>query len=337
MPEEYGGSGGTILQGAIFLEELARCCFNTTLVGQLYLNGPSRAISILGTEDQKQRFLPKSVTGEYFLGIGISEPHAGSAVTDLATTATPDGDDYIINGTKCFCTGGHISTHIFVFARSPGSEGSRGIGAFMVEKGTPGFEVGKPDRKMGGRGLGEAQIFFDNCRVPKENMIVACTPDSSAGFKQLMHSFGPERVGNAAMCLGLAQGAFDTAVEYTKERHQFGRPIMEFQGIQWRIADMWTEIHGARLMIYRAATHLHGGFPDALDAAVAKLHANEMAQRVCNQALQLHGHYGFVRDYPLERMVRDARGFSLGGGTTEILRNTIAAMKYGRTFDQRRS
>lgn len=336
VPEEYGGQGGSILQGAIFVEELARVCFNTSLIAQLYLNGPSRAISILGTEDQKKRWLPGSCSGEFFHSIGISEPHAGSAVTDLKTTATRDGDHMVVNGAKCFVTGGHLCTHIFIFARLPGTEGSRGIGAMIIDKGTPGFEIGKPDRKMGGRGMGEAQAFFDDCRVPLENVIVEFDGESSKGFKKLMHSFGPERVGNAAMCLGVAQGAFETALEYTKEREQFGRPIMEFQGIQWMIADMWTKIHGARLMVYRAATNLKDGFPDALDCAVAKLHANEMAVAVTNDALQLHGHYGFVRDYPLERMVRDARGFSLGGGTTQILRNTIAAMKYGRTFDQRR-
>ena len=170
-----------------------------------------------------------------------------------------------------------------------------------------------------------------------EDVLVEGDPESSRSFALLMSSFGPERVGNAAMCVGLAQGAFDAAKSYSEIRHQFGRPIKEFQGLQWKIADMATQIHAARLMVYRAATNpAPNGFPDPMDATMAKLYANEMAQRVTNEALQIHGHNGYTREYPLERMVRDARGFALGGGTVEILRNTIAAMVYGHSFDQRR-
>ena len=222
-----------------------------------------------------------------------------------------------------------------VFARWGKNPGPRGIGALVVEKGTPGFEIGHPGPKMGGRGVAEVELFFDHCRVPVENLIMAGDPNSTRSFKRLMSSFGPERVGNAAMCLGVAQGAYELARSYSLERKQFGKPICEFQGIQWKVADMATQIHAARLMIYRAATNLVDGFPDPLEAAYAKLYANEMVQRVTNEALQIHGHYGFTREFPLERMVRDSRGFSLGGGTTEILRNTIAAMVYGRAFDQR--
>jgi butyryl-CoA dehydrogenase len=199
-----------------------------------------------------------------------------------------------------------------------------------------GFEVGHPDRKMGGRGMPEVELYFDHCRVPMHNVILAGDPDSTRSFKRLMSSFGPERVGNAAMCLGVAQAAYEAAKKYSQEREQFGRPICEFQGLQWKIADMAVQLHAARLMIYRAATNLVDGFPDPLEAAMAKLYANEMVQRVTNEALQIHGHAGFTRALPLERMVRDSRGFALGGGTTEILRNTIASMVYGRAFDQRR-
>lgn len=319
------------------LEELARVCFNTALVCQLYLNGPSRAIAVLGTEEQKERFLPGVARGEYFFSIAISEPDAGSATTDLKTTAVEDGDAYILNGTKSFITGGHLCTHALVFARFGDSKGAKGIGALIVERGMKGFEVGKPERKMGGRGVAETELYFENCRVPKENVLVYGDPNSNEGFKKLMTSFGPERCGNAAMCVGLAQGAFEHALNYSRQRHQFGRPIMEFQGIQWKIADMATQIHAARLMVYQAAASGADGFPDPLKTAMAKLYANEMAQRVTNEALQIHGHYGYTREFPLERMVRDARGFSLGGGTTEILRNTITAQVYGRTFSQRRN
>ncbi|MCC7226954.1 MAG: acyl-CoA dehydrogenase family protein [Burkholderiaceae bacterium] len=336
IPEEYGGSGASIEHASIFLEEIARVCFNTGLICQLAVNGPSRAIEILGTPEQKARWLPKCVTGEHMFGIGISEPGAGSAVTDLSTTATEDGDAYIVNGQKAFCTGGTQATHVLIFARFGKTIGAKGIGALIVEKGTPGFDIGHPGPKMGGRGVGEVELFFENCRVPKENVLVHGDAASTKSFRLLMSSFGPERVGNAAMCLGVAQAAFDLAVSYSSERTQFGRPICEFQGIQWKIADMATQIHAARLMIRHAATSLEDGFPKPLDAACAKLYANEMVQRVTNEALQIHGHYGYTREFPLERMVRDARGFALGGGTVEILRNTVAALVYGRSFDQRR-
>ncbi len=336
IPEKYGGSGAPVIQGTIMLEEISRVCFNTALITQLALNGPSRAIAVLGSEEQKRRWLPGCASGENMFGIGISEPGAGSAMTDMITSAVPEGDYIILNGQKAYCTGGHLATHIMVFARWGKTKGPRGIGALVVERGTPGFEVGHPARKMGGRGMPEVELYFDQCRVPRENVILAGNPDSTASFKRLMSSFGPERVGNGAMCLGVAQGAFEAAKAYSEQREQFGRPICEFQGIQWKIADMAVQLHAARLMIYRAATNLVDGFPEPKEAAIAKLYANEMVQRVTNEALQIHGHAGFTRDFPLERMLRDARGFSLGGGTTEILRNTIASMVYGRAFDQRR-
>jgi alkylation response protein AidB-like acyl-CoA dehydrogenase len=336
IPEAYGGSGAPVIQGTILLEEVARVCFNTALVAQLALNGPSRALAVLASEEQKQRWLPGCANGDFNFAIGISEPGAGSAMTDMITAAVPDGDHIVLNGQKAYCTGGHLASHIFVFARWGKTQGPRGIGALVVERGMPGFEVGHPDRKMGGRGMPEVELFFDHCRVPMENIILAGDPDSTRSFKRLMSSFGPERVGNAAMCLGVAQAAYEAAKKYSQEREQFGRPICEFQGLQWKIADMAVQLHAARLMIYRAATNLVDGFPDPLEAAMAKLYANEMVQRVTNEALQIHGHAGFTRALPLERMVRDSRGFALGGGTTEILRNTIAAMVYGRAFDQRR-
>ncbi len=339
IPEQYGGSGLSIRHGTIFLEEMARVCFNTALICQIAINGPPRAIEVLGSPEQKQRFLPKCATGEYLFGIGISEPGAGSAVTDLITTAVADGDDYIVNGQKIFCTAGQWATHILSFVRfgKTKSHDAKGIGAVIIEKGTPGFEIGNPARKMGGRGVPEVELYFDTCRIPKENVLVPGDVQSSKSFRVLMNSFGPERIGNAAMCLGVAQAAFDCAVAYSKERTQFGRPICEFQGLQWKIADMATQIHAARLMIEHAATNLEDGFPQPLATTYAKLYANEMVQRVTNDALQIHGHYGYTREFPLERMVRDSRGFAVGGGTVEILRNTIASMVYGRSFDQRRS
>ena len=337
IPEEYGGSGAPVIQGTVFLEEMARVCFNTALVSQLYLNGPSRAISVLGSDEQKKRFLPDMAAGKKFIAIAISEPEAGSAVTDLRTTATRDGDGWVLNGNKCWSTGAHVADYALVFCRFGKASGAKGIGAFVVDLKKPGARIGHISLKMGGRGLTEAEIILENYKAGPEDVLVEGDPESSRSFALLMSSFGPERVGNAAMCVGLAQGAFEAAKSYSEIRHQFGRPIKEFQGLQWKIADMATQIHAARLMVYRAATNpAPNGFPDPMDATMAKLYANEMAQRVTNEALQIHGHNGYTREYPLERMVRDARGFALGGGTVEILRNTIAAMVYGHSFDQRR-
>jgi len=337
IPEEYGGSGAPVIQGTVFLEEMARVCFNTALVSQLYLNGPSRAISVLGSDEQKKRFLPDMAAGKKLIAIAISEPEAGSAVTDLRTTATRDGDGWVLNGNKCWSTGAHVADYALVFCRFGKASGAKGIGAFVVDLKKPGARIGHISLKMGGRGLTEAEIILENYKAGPEDVLVEGDPESSRSFALLMSSFGPERVGNAAMCVGLAQGAFDAAKSYSEIRHQFGRPIKEFQGLQWKIADMATQIHAARLMVYRAATNpAPNGFPDPMDATMAKLYANEMAQRVTNEALQIHGHNGYTREYPLERMVRDARGFALGGGTVEILRNTIAAMVYGHSFDQRR-
>ncbi len=337
MPEEYGGVGASMIQGAVFLEELARVCFNTALVGQLFLNGPAHALKVIGSDEQKQRILPGVCKGENFVGISISEPGAGSAVTDLTSNIQKIDGKYVLNGQKCFTTGGNIITHSMVFARFGQCSGSKGIGSVMVERGQEGLTFGPPERKMGGRGVTETQVFFDNVVIPEKNIVVMGNPEDTSGFKRLMSSFGPERVGNAAMCLGLAQGAYERALSYSQEREQFGRPICEFQGIQWKIADMAVQIHAARMMVYRAATTLKNGFPDPKETAIAKLYANEMASRVANEALQIHGHAGYTRELPLEQAVRDARGFSLGGGTPEILRNTIAAQCYGRTFNQRRS
>ena len=336
IPEAYGGKGAPIIQSAVFVEELGRVCFNTCTIAQIALHGPSRAITVLGNEEQKKRLLPGVVSGDHYIAISFSEPGAGSAVTDVETTAVDDGDAYIVNGHKCFTTLGNYCTHTLVLSRFGDSKGARGLGGLIVERDTKGVTFAEPDKKMGGRGAPECDVHFEDCRVPKKNVLVPGNPSNSKGFSTLMKAFGPERTGNAAICVGVAQGAYDAALKYARERHQFGRPIMEFQGIQWKIADMATQIHAARLMVYRAATNEKDGFPDPRDTAIAKLYANEMVQRVTNEALQIHGHAGYTRAYPLERMVRDARGYAVGGGTTEILRNTIAAIEFGRTFDQRR-
>jgi butyryl-CoA dehydrogenase len=354
VPPEYGGRGAPLIRSVLFVEEMARVCFNTTTICQIALHGPARAIAVLGSDEQKRRFLPGCASGEHLFAISITEPGAGSATTDIETTARDDGDAFVLDGHKCYTTLGAQCTHTLVFARFgapssalgassaegtvstlPTARGAKGIGALIVDARTPGITVGMPDPKMGGRGAPECDLRFEGVRVPKENVLVPGDPATSVGFRKLMAGFGPERVGNAAICVGLAQAAYERTLAFVKERRQFGRPIEEFQGLQWKIADMATQIHAARLMVYRAATNEKDGFPDPRDTTIAKLYANEMAQRVTNEALQIHGHRGYTRLYPLERMYRDARGYAVGGGTTEILRNTLAAIELGRTFDQR--
>jgi butyryl-CoA dehydrogenase len=338
IPSEYGGSDGSFLQAIIGVEEIARVCPNTAVVAQLYMNNVPVHIASLGTEEQKQRWLPKLATGEYFANISISEPHAGSAMTDMTTSATVQGDQVILNGAKCYFTAGHRVTHALIVCRFGKSSGANGIGAVMVERGTRGFETGKPHSKMGVRGMGEADVFLDDCRVPLENVLVMGTPDSTASFKRLFGSFGVERVGTAGMSIGVATAAMEFAKNFTLERKQFGKALCEFQGIQWKIADMATQIHAARLMAYRAATHTNEWRkPNRYEATMAKLYANEMVQRVANDAMQLCGHYGYTTEAPVERLYRDGRNWALAAGSVEILRNTIAELEYGRKFDQRAS
>ena len=337
MPRRYGGRGEPLIRSVLFVEEMARVCFNTTTICQIALHGPSRAIAVLGSEELKRRYLPGCASGEHLFAISITEPEAGSATTDLKTRVVPDGDGYRIEGEKCYTTLGAQCTHTLAFARFGESRGARGIGAVIVAVDQPGVEIGAADPKMGGRGAPECDVRFDGARVAAGDVLVHGDPESSAGFVQLMRAFGPERVGNAAICVGLADAAYTHALDFLRERRQFGRPIMEFQGLQWKVADMATQIHAARLMVYRAATNERDGFPDPRDTTIAKLYANEMVQRVASDALQIHGHRGYTRSLPLERIYRDGRGYAVGGGTTEILRNTLAAIELGRSFDQRGS
>lgn len=336
IPEEYGGLGAPLINGIICVEEIARIDVTTALIAQLYLHGVGGHIAAKGTEEMKRRLLPSLASGKSFFSIAMTEPHAGSSATDLTTSARLKGDQVVINGSKCYISGGDIMTHVLVFVRFGQSKGANGIGAVIVERGTKGFEVGKRMPKMGLRGYGDMDLFFDDCHVPIENVFVMGDPANSNGFKALMSCFGTERLGNAGMCVGIAQGAFDIAKDYTEEREQFGRKICEFQGIQWKIADMATQLHAARLMAYRAAYNVNElGIPDARETAMAKLFGSEMVQKVTNEAIQICGHYGYTRLMPLERMYRDGRCFAIVAGTSEILRNLIAGFTYGRTFNQR--
>ncbi len=338
LPEQYGGLGQPLIHGLVTVEELARVDPATAIAAQMYLHNVPNHIAAKGTEAQKEKYLPALAKGEMLFVISMSEPQAGSALTDLKTSAEIVGDEVILNGSKCYCTGGNVATHAMVFVRFGNCKGAKGIGAVIVEKGAPGFEIGKPHPKMGARGVGETDLFFSDCRVPVENIFVKGDPDNTQGFKTLMGCFGMERLGVAAMCVGIADAAFDYAKKFSEERQQFGRPICEFQGLQWKIADMAIQIHAARLMTYRAGTNLgENGLPDPMEAAMAKVFANEMVLRVVNEAMQICGHFGYTTQAPLERMYRDARNYSYAAGTPELLRNTVASIVYERAFDQRRN
>lgn len=333
---EHGGGGLGVVEACLVLEELARGCLASALVAQMFLNGPPRAIARLGTAEQQRRFLPDVASGEAYWAVAMTEPDAGSAGTDLQTTLRSDGDGLRLTGRKWAITGGARADRFLVFCRAAGTKGPRGIGAVAVPRGAPGFADPVTEPKMGMRGVAEAALTFDDVPIADEDVIIAPDPDSSRGAALLVRQFNPERCGNAAMCIGVAQAALDDAIAFAKQREQFGRPIVEFQGIQWKLADMAVELDAARLLTWRAAASDDDGFPEVRATAMAKLYAGEMAQRVTNEAIQVHGHRGYLRSYPVERYFRDVRGLALGGGTAEMLRNLLAAEVTGMRFSQRR-
>ncbi|HET7874444.1 MAG TPA: acyl-CoA dehydrogenase family protein [Methylomirabilota bacterium] len=319
VPREHGGLGGSVLDVILVIEEAARACGVTARIVVEGSLGVVGALAAYGTEAQKRRYFPWVLQGEK-PAIAITEPEAGSAATDLRTTAEEAPEGYTLRGEKRWITGAGTSRLYLVYCRMGLAPGAEGIGGVFVERDTPGFRVGERDRTMGLRGIPEGRLYFEGCRVPRENVLVG-PPD---GFKKLMQAYNGQRLGAAAVALGLAQGAYELALGYATQRRQFGRPIADFQGIRWKLAEMAIKLDAARLLIYRAAANAGRGFPDALEAAKAKTFAAEMAQEVTNQALQIHGAAGYGRALPLERMVRDARMFAIGGGTVEMMRNLIA-------------
>lgn len=335
MPKEYGGEGLGVLEACIVAEEIAAVCMNSSMLVQMFLNGPPRAILELGTEDQRQRYLPSCTTGERFFSIAISEPQAGSSATELQSRLEPDGDGYRLYGDKCYITAGMRSDTFLVFCRLAGTTGAKGLGAVIIERGQEGFETPHSQPKMGGRGIGEAVITFDGVRIEARDVVVVPEAGSSRGAAIMLKQFNPERCGNAAMGIGVARAALEHAIVHLRTRKQFGRELAEFQGLQWKIADMSLRLESARELLWRAAGSDDGGFPNTRWTVMAKIYANEATRFVCDEALQLHGHHGYCRDLPLERYYRDARGLSLGGGTTEVMRNVLAGEVLGRRFSQK--
>ncbi len=326
VAEQYGGAGFGDVEAAIVLEELARADVSSAILAQLIFNGPPRAIQHLGSDAMRDRWLPMAAAGEALFCIGISESEAGSAVNHMRARLTPDGDGFRLDAYKNYVTGGHKSRCCLVWCRFPDSEAgtTKGIGAVVVDLEAPGVSVAGTHVKMGLRGTSEAELAFDGVRVERDDVLVWGDPANSDGFKTLIAHINHERCGNAAMCIGAAQGALEYAVGYMNERTVGKKPLADLQGLQWKIADMATQLEGARLLLGRAV-RLAGpdGTPPPLETAMAKTAANLAAKFVCDESIQLLGGYGFSREYPVERVYRDIRGLCIGAGTVEIQRNFI--------------
>ncbi|MBI2861904.1 MAG: acyl-CoA dehydrogenase family protein [Chloroflexi bacterium] len=323
LPPEYGGSGRTVLDAVLVVEEVARVCANTAAGVVVTSLGPPSMIVHYGTEQQKGKYLPRCARGEIVMGFAFTEPGAGSDATNLSTTAIRDGDDYVINGVKHFTSYGGVAEVYMVYARFGPSKGSYGLGALLVDKGTPGLSFGKREKFIGLRGVPHYEEIFQNCRVPATNVVIQGDPAATEGFSKLMTAANMERCGNPAISLGLAQGAFEAALKFAREREQFGQPIGQFQGIQWMLADMVIKVEAGRFLLYRAASKTSHGQPSVIETSIAKTYLNEAALEVINTAIQIHGGYGYSSEFPIERMWRDARGLCFGAGTTQIHRNVI--------------
>jgi len=319
IPEEYGGAGVDLFTICLVMEELAKVCASTSLCIGVQSGGVLPVI-VAGNEEQKRKYLPKVASGEFISAIGITEPGGGSDVASMKCKAQLKDDKYILNGTKCFITNGGIAHVYSVFART-GGEGYRGISAFIVEKDYPGFHVGKIERKMGMKGSQTAELIFENCEVPRENLIGT----EGEGFKICMKTLDKSRPLIGIQAVGLAQGAFEYARNYAKERFQFGRPIAEFQAIQFMLADMATQIEAARLLVYQAAFMAEKGDERTpMFASMAKCFATDVAMKVTIDSVQILGGYGYMKDHPVERMMRDAKLLQIYEGTNQIQRNIIA-------------
>lgn len=320
IPVQYGGAGADSLSYTIAVEELSKVCATTGIILSAHTSLTAQPIYKYGSEAQKQKYLIPIAKGEKLGAFALTEPNAGTDSAAQQTTAVLDGDNYILNGSKCFITNGGYADVFIVFAMTDKSKGNKGISAFIVERGFPGFSIGKIEHKMGIRASSTAELIFENCVVPKENLL----GELNRGFKIAMATLDGGRVGVAAQALGIAQGAFDETVRYMKERVQFRKPIAQFQGLQWMMADMLCNIEAARLLVYRAAIAEDSGKPFSTEAAIAKLTAANTAMDTTTKCVQLHGGYGYSREYPLERMMRDAKITEIYEGTSQVQKMVIS-------------
>ena len=321
FPKKYGGAGGDNLAYAMTVEEIAKTCGTTSVIICAHTSLCCYPIYAYGTEEQKMKYLPDLLSGRKLGAFGLTEPGAGTDASGQQTTAVLEGDHYVLNGVKCFITNATEAETFVVFAMTDKSKGNHGISAFIVEKDFPGFSIGKHEKKMGIRGSATSDLIFEDCRVPAENLL----GQEGKGFKIAMGTLDGGRVGVAAQALGIGEGAIDEAVAYTRERVQFGKRISQFQNTQFQLADMKARADAAQLLVYRAACAKDAGDPKCgFYSSMAKLFAAEMASDVTRRAVQLFGGYGYTREYPVERMMRDAKITEIYEGTSEVQRMVIA-------------
>jgi alkylation response protein AidB-like acyl-CoA dehydrogenase len=320
IPEQHGGAGADAISYAIAIEEVARASGSVALTYAAHSSLATYPFHLFGSDEQKRRFLAPLAGGQMIGAWALTEPGSGSDAANMATTARRDGQSWLIDGSKVFITNGSVADLVIVAAVTDKSKGHNGISQFIVEKGTPGFQTGKNEKKLGLRASVTTQLFFSDCRVPADHLLGS----EGDGYRQALITLDGGRIGIGAMAVGLAQAALDAALSYAQQRVQFGQPISRFEAIQFMLSDMATEIDAARLMVRRAAWLKDTGRPFTKEAAMAKLFASEAADRVCNKAIQIHGGYGYITDYPVERYWRDARLCEIGEGTSEIQRLVIA-------------
>lgn len=324
IPAKYGGAGGDNIMYSIAVEELSRVCGTTGVIVSAHTSLCVAPIYEFGNEEQKNKYLPKLCSGEWIGAFGLTEPNAGTDASAQQTTAVETEEGYLLNGNKIFITNAGYAHVYIVFAMTDKSLGVKGISTFIVEKDTPGFSIGKKELKLGIRGSATCELIFENCIIPKENLLGKI----GGGFSIAMKTLDGGRIGIAAQALGIAQGALDETVKYTKERKQFGRTISQFQNTQFQMADLYTKTEASRLLVRSAAYKKDSGEQYACDAAMAKLFASETAMEVTTKAVQFHGGYGYTREYPVERMMRDAKITEIYEGTSEVQRMVIAARMF---------
>jgi len=323
FPESYGGGGFGTLEYAMAVEEVSRACASTGITLAAHVSLGTWPIFAFGTEEQKRKYLPALCSGEKLAAFGLTEPEAGSDAGGTKTRAVRDGDQYVVNGRKIYITNGSVcGTAVFTAVTTPGT-GTKGISAFIVEKGTPGFSPGTREKKLGHRASDTVELVFENLRIPKENLLDAQGKEGN-GFRQFMMTLDGGRISIGAMSLGIAQASLDAAIRYARERRQFGRAIADFQAIQLLLAEMATELEAARLLVYQTARLKDRGQPFTRYSAMAKLKASTVAMRAADSAVQIHGGAGYMTDHPVERYFRDAKLMEIGEGTSQIQKLIIA-------------
>ena len=334
LPERYGGLGLGHLEALLVLEQFAIVSNAVAFPVFEALVGPVRTVERFGSDALKAAIIPQVTAGEATVAVSMSEPDAGTALTDLTTHAAEDGDHFVLNGSKRWTSGAGHARYYVVYTRMSDAPGAKGIGALLVDRKWKGVSFGKREELMGFRGIATRDITFEDVRVPKDNLVVG-----AGGFGRLMSAFGLERCGNATQSLGLAAGALEQATAYVQERKAFGKPIVDFQAVQLRLADMAMRVEAARLLIYRAAAnaaHEESGLPSVYESSIAKCFANEIVRQVTADGMQVMGGYGYHKEYGMEQRVRDGFAWGIAGGTTDVQKTNIAAAMVGRRFDQRR-